>query len=59
MSPIVRPVRQPSADEQTTVSVRETCPCGATYISGRHRDPVIYTAWATHHAQHGYQWEKA
>lgn len=50
---------QPSADEPTTVSVRETCPCGSTYISGRHRDPVLYAAWASAHTGHGYQWERA
>lgn len=62
MSGILRPARQPSADEEATVSVREVCeaadqhPSGlpATYVSGLHRHPDLWQPWRDHHARHGF-----
>jgi hypothetical protein len=50
-------VIKPAEDtEPTTLTVTETCPCGATYRSGRRRDERVWGPWATWHAQHGFQW---
>ena len=43
----------PAPDVTNRLHVIETCPCGATYLSGQHRDPVIWTAWVGVHRAHG------
>ena len=42
-------VIKPAEDVTRVVIVEEVCPCGSRYVSGSHRDAVLFAAWADVH----------